>query len=336
MKITRFTLIVLATLALVLTSCQESGEEPFDGALLRLQLTSPRFSHRALIPTAEALVVDHFIITATGPDNQQLEVSSCEDTVEIGNLLIGWWTIEATAYNSNGVALVAGSVRTLLSRQTTTATVELTDLVGSGTLSVSVSWDIDQVGDDVALEALLFDQGMESVTLQEPSLDKATGTATIGATLPAGSYLLKVQLLSQDVVVSGASEAVRIIDGVTSSGNLELVIGDLSSAYTLTVVNKTGLPIEGSVQTTDESYEAGDTVTMVYEAVSLPEGVSLEELTITWYCEGEEVHTGSNIYVSTPAAGVHRYDVIVNHTTLGSLGSTSLLFSMPLGTKGSQ
>lgn len=337
MKTKGFIIITITALILALAGCQEANHEAIGGeASLRLHLTSPRFSHRALIPSTEALTIDHFDIVAHGPQEKSVELTSHEEEVVLGNLLIGWWTIEATAYNKSGVALVSGSVKTLLSTKTTTANLELSDLVGSGTLSLSATWDPDQVADDVALSVTLLDQEMHTVALDAPVLQTAEGTTTISKELPAGSYILTLSLSSQGVVVSGATVALRIIDGVTSSDTLELVIGDLSTEYTVTVTNKTGLPIQGSVECTPKEPKAGDEVTMVYTPTNLPEGVKSEDLSIHWYCEGEFVQEESDTYVSIPSAGTHRYDVIVNHPTLGSLGSTSILFVMPLGGEGGE
>jgi len=338
MKTTNFIIIAIAALALVLTGCQEANNEAIGaGASLHLRLTSSRFSHRALIPSAEELAIDHFSIVAHGPQGNEVELTSENDEVVIGNLLIGWWTIEAAAYNSDDVALASGSVRTLLSKKTTTANLELTDLVGSGTLSLCLTWDPEQVDDDVSLAVTLRDQDMKSVDLVVPALDTEAGSVTLTKELPAGSYLLTLRLSSQGVVVSGATAALRIIDTVTSSDTIDLVIGDLSTEYTLTVINMTGLPIQGSVACDPEKPKAGQQVTLIYTPENLPDGVTAEDLTINWYCEGVLLEgETTNSYVSKPAAGTHRYDVIVNHPTLGSLGSTSISLTMPLAGEGGE
>lgn len=331
MRTTRILTITL--LALLLAGCQEAGQST---TTLRVRLSSPRVFQRALIPSADSLGIDHFVINATGPREQTVQITTDDDEVLLGNLSIGWWTIEATAYNSDGIALVRGAATTLLSSKTNHALVELSELVGTGTLELTVCWDVDQVADDVSVQATLYDQELAEVTIASPLLDREAGSATIRADLSAGSYFIRLQLFSQGIAVSGAGQAVRIVDSTISDGTIDLVIGDISTAYTLVVVNKTGLPIEGTVTATPDPPAPGQPVTMVYEPIALVEGMHIEDLSITWYCEGVVVHQGSSTYVSTPAAGTHRYDVIVNHPTLGSMGSTSLLLAMPLGAKGGE
>lgn len=332
MKIIRTLIIALA--ALSLASCQQSPDHGSGRASLTVQLSAPRFSHRALIPSPQQLSIDHFTIEASGPNGQTAHVTTEAETVTLGNLAIGWWHLAVVGYNSDGTALVEGSATALLSSVTKTVTVELDTLVGSGSLDLTVRWEVDQVDSDAELLITLYDQSLADVGAGEPVMDLEWGRATLTANLPSGSYVAKMQLFSQGVAVSGATTAIRIIDGQVSSGDISLVIGDLSTTYTLVVVNKTGLPIEGSVSVTPENPEPGDAVTMTYTPISLPEGIEEGDLSIAWYCEGELVSEGSASYASTPASGTHRYDVIVSHPGLGSMGSTSLLFFMPLRTEG--
>lgn len=314
---------------LVLAAGCEHGSEPAS-ATLRLNLASERFQNsRSLLPSSEDLSIASVRITGTGPKGQTIDVQSNKQLVEIGNLAIGTWNLHAVGYNSNEVALVSGDLTTLLSSVTNEATLQLTQLVGEGTLSVQLSWDREQVASDVRLEAQLIDQEGEPVALSVGALNTEAGNVTLQKNLPAGSYYLKLQLFSQGVQVSGASHAVRILDGTTSDGAIEFIIGDLSTTYTIMVINNTMLPIEGGITASPAQAKAGEEVTLTYAANNLPDGVAMDSLHIQWYCEGVLVHQAEADFTSTPLAGVHRYDVIVNHERLGSLGSSTILLDMP-------
>lgn len=328
MKHRTLPLLGLILLLALVIGCENSGEAT--STTLRLNLASERFrTSRSLLPTAEELTIASVRITGTGPKGQTIDVQSTDQVVEIGNLTIGTWTLHAVGSNSSGVALVSGNLTTLLSSATNEATLQLTELVGEGSLSIQFSWDPDQVASDVRLEAQLFDQNGTTVALNVGALNTTAGTVTLAKTLPAGSYFLKVQLYSQNVLVSGATHALRILDGVTSSGSTELVIGDLSTAYIIMVVNNTMLPIEGLITASPAEAKAGDEVTLSYTPINLPEGVNVDSLQIDWYCEGILVQEANADFTSFPLAGVHRYDVIVNHERLGSLGSSTILLDMP-------
>jgi hypothetical protein len=318
----------LLLLLALLIGCENTVEP--DNATLRLNLASERFrTSRSLLPTPQDMTIATVRITGTGPKGQTVDVQSADQVVEIGNLAIGTWKLHAVGSNSKGTALVSGDLTTLLSSVTNEATLELTQLVGEGTMSIELSWDPDQVASDVRLEAQLFHQSGSPVDLEVGVLNKTDGTVALAKTLPAGSYYLKLQLFSQEVLVSGASQSLRILDGVTSDGSIELIIGDLSTAYTIMVVNNTMLPIEGSIVFSPLQAKAGDEVTLTYTPSNLPEGIGINDLQIDWYCEGILVQASQAAYTSIPLAGVHRYDVIVNHDRLGSLGSSTILLDMP-------
>lgn len=53
-----------------------------------------------------------------------------------GNLAIGTWNLTAQAMNAKGAVLAQGNLTTLLSPVTSSATMNLTQLVGEGSLSV--------------------------------------------------------------------------------------------------------------------------------------------------------------------------------------------------------
>ena len=325
------TLLILA-LSLLLTlviGCENSAES--GNATLHLSLASERFrTSRSLLPTTEDLTIASVRITGSGPKGQTIDIQSVNQSVEIGNLAIGTWNLHAVGSNSKGVQLVSGDVTTLLSKVTTEATLHLTQLVGEGNLSIQLFWDPDQVANDVSLVAHLFDQSGNAIALTAGELNTTEGTVNLAKALPAGSYYLKVQLFSQDVLVSGLGHALRILDSVTSDGTIEMVIGDLSTVYAIMVVNNTMLPLEGSIAATPAEAAVGQEVTLTYSPSNLPADVSIEDLQIDWYCEGELVAQGSAAYTSIPLSGVHRYDVIVNHERLGSLGSSTILLDMPI------
>lgn len=321
-------LIILFSVVLLATGCKEEAHaETTD---LRLLLTTEQFSsERSLIPDSQKMVITDYHLSGTGPSGQTFSVDSMERAVAIGNLMVGRWTIEAIGYNAEGVPLVSGTITTMLSKVTSTATLHLTDLVGTGLLETLVTWDPEQVADDVSLQAVLLDQQGNPVSLDVPALDKGVGKVLLQSSLESGSYLLQLRLFSQGMLVSGATEAVRILCDTTSDGTVNMIIGDLSTNFEITVINDTMLPIEGTITANPASPAAGEEVTLRYTPTNLPEGVLMSDLEIDWYCEGTIAQEQSENFTSIPDAGTHRYDVVVCHEKLGSLGNTTLLVTMP-------
>ena len=324
---------ILICLILVLTvflaGCEEKPQDAT--STLRLALTSSHYkSARSLTPELELMEIDSFHISGTGPKGQTFSIDSDQQLVAIGNLSIGSWYIEAEALNLKGETLVRGTLTTLLSKVTSSATLNLDTLVGFGSVDATVTWDPDQVADDVYLEVTLLDQRGSTIEYTVPPLQTETGFVVLNKELESGSYLLQLRLFSQDVVVSGATLAVRIVNGETSTDTIEMIIGDLSTTFEILLINDTMLPIEGSISASPVAPKRGDEVTLLYTPTNLPQDIDEKDLDINWYCEGSLVQSQSNSFTSIPEAGTHRYDVIVNHEKLGSLGSTTLLLSMSL------
>ncbi|MGH0052887.1 MAG: hypothetical protein ACQ5SW_05820, partial [Sphaerochaetaceae bacterium] len=132
-------LLLLLSLVLLTVGCKE--ETQVKTTNLKLLLASDQFpSERSLIPNPEKMVINDYHRSGTGPQGQTFSLDCLEHAVDIGNLTSGRWTIEAVGYNAEGTPLVTGTITTMLSKATNTATLHLTNLVGTGSLSTLVTW----------------------------------------------------------------------------------------------------------------------------------------------------------------------------------------------------
>jgi len=313
---------------LLFTSCDDNKGTQTD-LVVRFACEKYTMQERSLLPEAEAMTIAEYRIFGNGPNSQTVDETDTSSTVTLGHLLMGKWALTAQALNSEGAILAQGTLDTMLSSATSTATINLTELVGEGELVISYSWRLDQVASDVRLELSLTTQQGDAVSLTAPTMDTVTGTAGLVANLPSGSYMLCSKLYSQEVLVSGSAEAVRIVPGTVTAGALEMKMGDRSTMFTMTVINDTMMPIGGTVTCTPTSPTVGSSVTLAFTPSNL-QGVEVQDLTAAWFCEGAAVAGAGFSYTSVPKAGSHRYDIIVSHANLGSLGSTTILVNMPI------
>ncbi len=328
MKRTTLCLLLVIMLVFLFAGCKEKIN--YETTNLRLVLASNQFTkERQLAPEHEGMTISSYLISGIGPDGQTFSKECSEHIVDIGNLMIGRWSLTAKGLNENGTELVSGELTTMLSKVSKTATIHLDTLVGEGTLQANIQWNPKQVAADVRLEVTLLNQENNPIPFTVPELDTNAGTVILQTNLPSGSYLLQLRLFSEGVVVSGATEAIRILDQKTSSGDLSMIIGDLSTQFEITIVNDTMLPIEGSITATPAVPSAGQTVVFTYEPTNLPENISPNDISVDWYCEGECMQQSSATYSCIPLAGTHRYDAIVRHEKQGSIGNTTLLVTMP-------
>ena len=177
----------------------------------------------------------------------------------------------------------------------------------------------------------MVNQKGTTIALPALTVNKAQGSASFALkSLPAGSYMLYAKLYSQGIAISGAAEAVRIIENSLTFGSMNMVIGDLSTAFKITIINETMMPLKGSITCVPEVPKAGQEVCLTFAVENLPAGLTVKSVTPTWYCEGDIINADGFSYTCIPAPGVHRYDIIVKTDTLGSIGSSTILVSMPV------
>ena len=105
-------------------------------------------------------------------------------------------------------------------------------LVGTGGLSLSLSWPDGTVNSPVTVAAWLVPETATDAYTNHPitfTVTEATRTATyavpLSTGLTAGYYTLLVQLSGAGSVVWGWAESVRIVSGLTTTGLLTLVAG---------------------------------------------------------------------------------------------------------------
>lgn len=337
-------MVLIGILAvLMLSGCTDTSGQS-RSATLRLSLDCPEFTDmggssngttgylpRNLTPPAAAMEIKEYRVTGTGPEDMSFGPLTSENgNLQLEGLLQGKWTITAEAISKSGVTLAKGTATVFLSATTNTATIILDRLPGTGTLTVTYGWNTDQVTQDVELELQLVDQSGSPVTLTPPTLDKGAGTATLSQTLAAGSYTLHSRLKAQGTIISGAVEAIRIVDSSVSSGNIDMVIGDRGNGFQITVVNDTLLPLQGTVTCSPVTPGPNTAVTLTFVPAVLPSGVLPSEISATWYCEGASIPNATGFsYICTPRAGTHRYDIVVSHEKLGSIGSAKIMVEMP-------
>lgn len=329
--------VLLASIlaALMLAGCSEPSAQE-RGTTLRILFDCPEFTDaqrgaRSLNPPTEAMKIKEYTVSGTGPEESSFgPLTSTNGELRLDGLLQGRWNLIAEAISETGSVLAKGTATVFLSAATNTATIILDRLPGTGTLTVAYNWNPSQVKEDVELELQLVDQSGNPVTIALPVMDRVKGTATVTQTLVAGSYTLHSRLKTQELVVSGAVEAVRIVDSSVSSGEIQLVIGDRGNGFQITVVNDTLLPLQGTVTCSPPTPGPNTAVTLTFVPAALPEGVLPSEISASWYCEGSPIVGATGFsYLCTPRPGVHRYDVVVSHEKLGSIGNATIMIDMP-------
>ena len=177
--------------------------------------------------------------------------------------------------------------------------------------------------DDVDILLLVKDQTgaiVEELSQTAGTNDFSTTFADID--LPAGFYTLEISMSSTEEKLAALVDTALIIADTTSSATVELVVGLIADNNNFTIIDKTAKPLDGTINTDSENPSPDDTVTLTYVPI-LPDGATIEQLTLQWYCDGEPIvdANGATLVIENALGGTHRYDVVASIAAIGSVGS---------------
>ncbi len=314
-KMTAITLLL--AMILVLPGCQAGQEKT---VALHIQLENGEPESRSLLP-GTPLTVSYYTVSGDGPGEESFDISTQDSVTTIPGLEVGSWNISAYGWNENGVRLIAGSTSLNLTPDNNQVAITLDEYYGTGTISIVINWD-DALVFSPELHLYLTPQG-DAETEVFPTI--GAGSASYQTTLAAGTYILRCELISGGETVAGCLEAVRITDQMISSGTVSLNLNTMKSDISVSLTDKSAVPITGSITGLPASPVAGESATLTYTA----ENVAVEDLpsvTVDWYLDGIFKSSGAT-YTCTFVEGIHRVDALAVTPEAGSAGSASITFT---------
>ena len=317
MKAKHAFIALVAISVMLFPSCEESA----DHATLRVNLRQDR----SIVPEDFPLEIDSYRITGDGPGSESFSVETDNQTVSLEGLIIGEWHITAEGLNKNNDVLVTGEADHRLSATNGSCTIVLENLVGTGSLEVSLSWDPERIAGEATVELELTPQygTEEKQVLELTEIDAASGSASYsGSGYPSGSYVLSARLYDGDVQVAGFVEAVRIAGDQISKGTVEFDLDRYpTEPGTLEVVNNTGVPVSCVIEGLEDTVDADIPITVTLSS----ETDDVSSYSIIWYLDGNQIGEGAEAEF-TPTVGTHRIDVVASTSRLGTSGSASINF----------
>jgi len=268
---------------------------------------------------------EEYRIVGDGPNGDGFDITTSEEIVEIEHVVIGEWSVEVSALNSEHEEVGYGVDQTVVeSGEVATAEVEVVPLAGTGSLSLTASWPDEEV-DDPALEATLTDPDGNSEPLDFEIVEP--GSAEYYAPeVDGGYYTLLVQLLDGSDTVAGIAETVRILYDQHTEGHLSF--DDLSKptgTIEVTVVVDLNEPLEVSIEGASSEIEYETTMT-VSATVENGDG---KEIEYDWYLNGASAGSGASITVGDGLApGNYRLDVVATTADGARSGSATHSFEV--------
>lgn len=222
----------------------------------------------------KGLNVVKYRLRGEGPDGASFDwIDVKGPKVALSDIRRGEWTLYAEAIGQDGAVVATGSLKTFLSDSTPLGTLFLSEETGKGNVESTFRWNTKQV---IYPSIEIY---MKSIDGNFMARDKSEikinddGTATWTAKgLQAGTYVVRAILKDENEVVSGVAAALRVIDGKKSVGNIQFVIGKLSTVYGIDLQNSPLDTVEGTISVTDGilSFDS-----------------NTENLVYTWFMDGD-------------------------------------------------
>lgn len=337
-KQTITSIICFAVALALLISCAANGNT--EQATVRFHLGVERT--RTIAPEDAVVTTSSYRFTFKSNSSELIKTLdiSDDDTYEIAGILPGYYTVTVEALNNSSEVLAEASTNYRFLPGLNSYSITLDSLSGMGSLAVDFSWDkdlfIDNEGEAITstLVLSLKNQSNTTVAIAEDALvmNAEEGTASLSMSdLPAGSYLLSIQLKNGSSFVSGTVEVIRIADNTTSSGSIKLDGKLLIKVEGFGVTDLTSAPIKATI-TPNKIFEEGDeptAATFTITFTSLPKGITEDDITIEWYTGDFFAGRGKNASLQ-PDSGTTRITAVYKCSKLGSMGSTSIDFFYPL------
>lgn len=319
-------LLFLIVLSLIATMLFISCTPTSDSERANVIFSIAHDRARTLMPDIADMEVKKYRFTLSGQESYTKEFEkSSKGTYEFFGVKPGSYNITCTGLSESGKTVVESSVKDkLVMRGENILSFTFDKLVGNGSLNLSIEWNPSSYDVTPTLNMTVYDEKNSVVSIPESAIDKSKakdGKVAISHTLPSGSYLFIFTLTKNGEILIGYTEVVRISNGATTTGKIDFTLGgSVSSNFGIT--NNTSTPIEGNILAS----KSEEGVTCSIDFSTLPEGVTKDDLTITWY--NEDLLVGYGLTVGfMPFEGTSRVTAVVKCSKVGSMGSTTTYYT---------
>ncbi|WP_422481044.1 hypothetical protein [Pleomorphochaeta sp. DL1XJH-081] len=316
-----FGLVILATI--LLAGCEESSNTTT--LKLRFLPVEARSSSTRdpVSPDGQGLSITSYIITGRGPNDKSFTITTSSAQAEINGLVIGTWQIDVVGMNQQETILATGSASHHLTTKDNAVEVFLDEYEGEGAVAIDFTWG-DPEFTSISLDLELRPQGGEQFDVYEgKTIDTANASARYEAVLQTGSYDLIFTLYSANIKIGGGVVALRILDGMTSSRTISIIVDKVTPEATgLQIISRVADPVVGEIQGISNEILPNEMVTARFVHSG---GGGSTPLCVDWYLDGSNIATGETAEFST-FTGPHRLDVVAQTDSLGSVGSETFPF----------
>jgi hypothetical protein len=306
--------IVFLTVLMVLlffSSC--SNDKGVNEGSLRLSIVTQEIV-RTIVPAID-MEIDSFRIYGTGPGGEEFDIDTEETEETVSGLKFGAWTVYVEAKNAEDKVIANGSnTTTVQTGETAEVTVNVRPLSGTGTLSLTASWNGDNV-QTPSIEAKLISP---SETEKDLVFTVDTDTASFSDTeIDTGYHTLIVKLLDNGILTMGYVDVVRIVKDEITSGHINFEeINEQGGNILVNIDADMEEPLGVEITGAQEEITAIGSMT-----VSASVDGDVGTVIYVWYINGVSEHTGETYLIEGLDPGVYNLTVTA-FTTDGKRGDS--------------
>ena len=314
--------LLIAYMTLVFYLGCEGFYFPSASGSLELKLEQNLDGAKTLVPSLDMMPA-RYDITGSGPSGASFsrQITGTANAT-INGLAAGSWNITVKAFNSADTQIGQGSTTVIIvSRTTATASVTVTPLSGNGSLSITLTWPSGYLANPTVEASLKPAEGGTAYTPSVLPSPLSSSPATLSWTaVPAGSYVLSIQLKDGSSLIAGRNESVRILKDQTTSGSYTWT-GGATIAITSALASPLQVSINGSANST-VTLEAGSTLNLSATVAGNPPGLSY-----AWYINGvKQTSTTNSLTVGSgwTAGQFYKVDASAVTQNAAQAGSASI------------
>ena len=140
--------------------------------------------------------------------------------ITITNLIKGDWVFTVIGLNSDGDAIGEGNVNlTVIPNQTISKSIIIEEYSGNGTFDLTVNWPTNDLTNPAVVASL---ESLSSQNSYNLNFNILSGTATSSEEIPAGFYILNIELYDGssdniDNLLLGRTFSLRIVKSNTTN-----------------------------------------------------------------------------------------------------------------------
>lgn len=311
--------IVIGFLIIIsLSSCaQETGL-----GTLRIQLQNA--SQKTIGVSAGIYSIVKYQLSGNGPGNSLLSLESSSSLVVREGVQLGDWTFNAKAFNSDGKVVSSGTVSFKLSADSNLVNLVLYEEETTGQAKLTFTWNQELPKPRINLVLENLSTNTKIVKTLTPA-SNSTSTSISLSDLNPGCYLVKTKLNNDSDFVSGCEEVLIIVSSNRTSGTIDLSEPENKnpSSEDLSIINKNGSKIKGSIHLVSPTQNAGDPVSF---ALQLDNSYLPASYNIEWYLDGDKIDSTGGQVSFIPQLGSHILNAVFYDNENKSAGSASYKF----------